>query len=150
MRIIALLCAVVVGVTLAFAQAPVSKSLSAFDRGLVNHEKQFLQAMQDKNAAYVGQIVSDDFKGVATNGDLYEKEELLSAAREGLPKDFRIYDVRVMRLNADCAVVTYNNIVPGAHPRYRHVSDTWTREGDEWKLRFEQETPNLWSANDLD
>jgi hypothetical protein len=150
MKMIALLCAVIAGVTLAFAQAPVSKSLSAFDQALVSREKGFLQAMQDKNAASVSQIVSDDFEGIATNGDFYEKEELLSAAQEGLPKDFRIYDLRIMRLNADCAVVTYNNIVPGAHPRYRHVSHTWTREGGEWKLRFEQETPNLWSAADLD
>lgn len=150
MKMIALLCAVIAGVTLAFAQAPVSKPLSAFDQALVSRENGFLQAMQDKNAASVSQIVSDDFEGIATNGDFYEKEELLSAAQEGLPKDFRIYDLRIMRLNADCAVVTYNNIVPGAHPRYRHVSHTWTREGSEWKLRFEQETPNLWSAADLD
>jgi len=150
MRSISLFCAVLVSVTLALAQTPAPKPLSPFEQELVNSEKQFIQAMQDKNAAYVSQIVSDDFKSIATNGDLHEKEDLVSQAQEGLPKNLRIYDVRVVRLDADCAVVVYNNIIPGAHPRYRHVSDTWTKEDGQWKLRFEQETPNLWSALDLD
>jgi len=150
MRSISLLCAVVVSVTLVLGQTPAPKAFSPFEQELVRNEKQFIQAFQEKNVAYVSQIVSDDFKAIATNGDLYEKEELVRAAKEGLPKDFRIYDVQVVRLDAGCAVVVYNNIIPGARPRYRHVSDTWTKEGGQWKLRFEQETPNLWSAQDLD
>ena len=150
MRSIFVLCAVVVSITLAIAQTTASKPLSPFEQELVNNEKQFMQALQDKNVAYVSGTVSDDFKGIATNGDLYEKEELVGAAQEGLPKDQRIYDLRVVRLDESCAVVTYNQIVPGARPRYRHVSDSWTKEGGKWKLKFQQTTPNLWSALDLD
>jgi hypothetical protein len=150
MRSISLLCAVVVSITLAFAQSPAPKTLSPFEQELVNNEKQFMQALQDKNVSYVTQAVSDDFKGIASNGDFYEKDELVGAAHEGLPKDFRIYDVRVVRLDEGCAVVTYNQIVPGARPRYRHMSDTWTKDGGKWKLKFQQTTPNLWSATDLD
>jgi len=150
MRSILLMCAVVVSVTLAFAQTSAPKARSPFEQELVTNEKQFMQALRDKNVAYVTQTVSDDFKGIATNGDFYEKEELVGAAQEGLPKDFRIYDVRVVRLDEGCAVVTYNQIVPGGRPRYRHMSDTWTRDGGKWKLKFRQLTPNLWSATDLD
>ena len=150
MRRISMLCAVVVGVTIALAQTPAPKPLAPFEQELVNSEKQFIQAMQDKNTAYVRQIVSDDFQSIAKNGDLQQKEDLVGKAQEGLPNNFRIYDVRVLRLDADCAVVVYNNIMPGVHPRYRRVSHTWTKEGGQWKLRFEQETPNLWSALDLD
>lgn len=150
MRSIFVLCAVVVSITLAIAQTTASKPLSPFEQELVNNEKQFMQALQDKNVAYVSETVSDDFKGIATNGDLYEKEELVGAAQEGLPKDLRIYDLRVVRLDEGCAVVTYNQIVPGARPRYRHMSDSWTKEGGKWKLKFQQTTPNLWSALDLD
>lgn len=150
MRSISLLCAVVVSVALAFAQAPVPKSLSPFEQELVTNEKQFLQALQEKNVAYVNQAISDDFKGIGTNGDFYEKDELVGTAQEGMPKDLRIYDVRVVRLDEGCAVVAYNLIVPGARPRYRHMSDTWTKDGGRWKLKFRQTTPNLWSALDLD
>lgn len=148
MRSISLLGAVVVSVSLAFAQTP--KSLSPFEQELVNNEKQFMQAMQNKDVAYVSQIVSDDFRSIAANGDLQEKEDLVGEAQVGLPQDLRVYDVLVVRLDDGCAVVTYNQIVPGSRPRYRHMSDTWTRDGGKWKLRFQQTTPNLWSALALD
>jgi hypothetical protein len=150
MRAISLLCSLIVSISLACAQTPAPKPLSPFEQELVNNEKQFMQAMQNKDVAYVSQIVSNDFRSIAANGDLQEKEDLLGKAQEGLPKDLRVYDVRVVRLDDGCAVVTYNQIVPGSRPRYRHTSDTWTRDGGKWKLKFQQTTPNLWSALDLD
>ncbi|MGB9075128.1 MAG: nuclear transport factor 2 family protein [Terriglobales bacterium] len=148
MRRIPLLSAVLISAALVFAQTP--KPLSAFEQELVSSEKQFVRAFEDKNVAYVNQAVSDDFKGIGTNGDFVEKGDLVGDAQEGRPKDMRVYDLRVIRLDAGCAVVAYNTITPGARPRYRHVSDTWTKEGGQWKLRFQQTTPNLWSATDLD
>lgn len=56
----------------------------------------------------------------------------------------------MIRLETGCAVVAYNTITPGARARYHHMSDTWTKEGGQWKLRFQETTPNLWSATDLD
>jgi hypothetical protein len=67
---------------------------------------------------------------------------------EGLPKDTRTYDFYVVKLNDDSAVVTYNLIVPGEHPRYRHMADTWAKVAGRWKLKFRQFTPNLWTVND--
>jgi hypothetical protein len=148
MRRIPLLSAVLISTALAFAQAP--KPLSAFEQELVSSEKQLVQALEDKNVAYVIENVSDDFKGIGANGDFVEKGDLVGDAQEGMPKDMRVYDLRVIRLDAGCAVVAYNTITPGARPRYRHVSDTWTKEDVRWKLRFQQTTPNLWSATDLD
>ena len=148
MRRIPLLSAVLISAALVFAQTP--KPLSAFEQELVSSEKQFVRAFEDKNVAYVNQAVSDDFKGIGPNGDFVEKGDLVGDAQEGRPKDMRVYDLRVIRLDAGCAVVAYNTITPGARPRYRHVSDTWTKEGGQWKLRFQQTTPNLWSATDLD
>jgi len=148
MRRIPLLSAVLISTALVFAQTP--KPLSAFEQELVSNEKRFTQALEDKNVAYVNQTVSDDFMGIGTNGDFFEVGDLLDDAKEGVPKDFRVYDLRVIRLDAGCAVVAYNTIAPGARPRYQHMSDTWTKQDGQWKLRFRQATPNLWSANDLD
>lgn len=150
MRRFLVLCALVIAISQAFAQAPTPKPLSPFEQELVNNQKQFIQALQDKNSAYVGQSVSDDFKGIGQSGDFFDRSDMVSSASEGWPKDFRIYDIEVVRLDDSCAVVAYNEIVPGSHPRYRHMSDTWTKEGGKWKLKFEQVTPNLWSAQDLD
>ena len=79
-----------------------------------------------------------------------EEREFVESAQAGMPKDTRAYDFHVVKLNDDSAVVAYNLIVPGEHPRYRHMADTWAKIDGQWKLKFRQITPNLWSANDLD
>ena len=145
MRSTSLLCAVFLSLTLASAQTP--KLLSPFDQQLVDQQKQFLQATQDKNAALLRQSVADDFKGIGTNGDFYGKSEVVEG---GMPKDTRAYDFTVVKLNDDSAIVAYNLVVPGGHPRYRHMADTWVKSDGQWQLKFSQVTPNLWSANDFD
>jgi len=148
--ILLLLGTVLVSVTLALSQTPSSKPVSAFDQQLIDQEKQFLEAIQAKQATVVDRAVADDFQGIATNGDFYDRSEVVESAQAGMPKDTRAYDFHVVKLNDDSAVVAYNLIVPGEHPRYRHMADTWARIDGQWKLKFRQITPNLWSANDLD
>jgi hypothetical protein len=148
MRIIPLLCTAILSITLAAAQTV--KPISAFDQQLIDQQKQFLQATENKNPSAVDRAVADDFQGIEINGDFYDKGDLVESAHQGMPKDTRAYDFHVVKLTDDSAVVAYNLIVPGEHPRYRHMADTWARIGDRWKLKFRQITPNLWSANDLD
>ncbi len=145
MRRTVLLLAVLLTITVASAQT--STPLSPFDQQLVDQQKQFLQATQEKNTATLRQSVADDFRGIGTNGDFYDKGEVTEG---GLPKDTRSYDFHVVKLNDDSAIVAYNLVVPGGHPRYRHMADTWAKIDGQWKLKFQQVTPNLWSANDFD
>jgi hypothetical protein len=149
-RILLLLAAVLVSSTLALSHTPSSKPISAFEQQLIDRQKQFLQAAQSKNAAAVDRAIADDFQGIGTNGDFYDKSEVVESAQTGMPKETRAYDFHVVKLNDDSAVVAYNLIVPGEHPRYRHMADTWANIDGQWKLKFRQITPNLWSANDLD
>ena len=142
-----MLCAAILTATLALAQT--SKPVSAFDQQLIDQQKQLLQATQSKDGTAVDRTIADDFQGIATNGDFYDKGEVVDSAQTGMPKDTRAYDFRVVKLNDDSGVVAYNLIVPGEHPRYRHMADTWARIDGQWKLKFRQITPNLWSANDL-
>jgi len=148
MRSSSLLCGIILVATLSLAQNP--KPVSAFDQQLIDREKQFLQATDNNNPTAVDHAVADDFQGIGTNGDFYDKSEVTESAQGATPKNTRAYDYHVVKLNDDSAVVAYNLIVPGAHPRYRHMSDTWARIDGQWKLKFRQITPNLWSANDLD
>jgi hypothetical protein len=145
-----LLGTVLVTVTLALSQTASSKPVSAFAQQLIDQQKQFLQATQTKNATVVDRAIADDFQGIATNGDFYDRSEVVESAEKGMPKDTRAYDFHVVKLNDDSAVVAYDLIVPGEHPRYRHMADTWAKIDGKWKLKFRQVTPNLWSASDLD
>jgi hypothetical protein len=144
-----LVCVALISVTVA-AQGQSSSPVSAFDRKLIAQQKQFLQDAQSENSTAVEHAIADDFQGIGTNGDFYDKGELAESAEAGMPKDGRAYDFHVVKLNDEAAVVSYNLIVPGEHPRYRHMADTWARAEGRWQLKFRQITPNLWSANDLD
>jgi hypothetical protein len=147
MRRIFLLGAAIFVFNLAVAQT--SKPVPAFDQQLIEQQKRFLEASRLKNATVIDRAVADDFQGIETNGDLYDKDELVESAQD-VPKGARSYDFRVVKLTNDSAVVAYNLIVPGEHPRYRHMADTWAKVDGRWQLKFRQITPNLWSANDLE
>jgi hypothetical protein len=147
MRRIFLVCAAIFVFNLALAQT--SKPASAFEQQLIDQQKRFLEASRLKNATTIDRAVADDFQGIETNGDLYDKDELVESAQD-VPKGARSYDFRVIKLTNDSAVVAYNLIVPGEHPRYRHMADTWAKIDGRWQLKFRQITPNLWSANDLE
>lgn len=149
-RILAILAAVLICAATVLSQTPSSKPISAFDQNMIDRQKAFLQATQTKNADEVGAAVADDFQGIGTNGDFYDRGEVVESAHKGMPQSTRAYDFRVVQLNDESAVVAYNLVIPGEHPRYRHMADTWAKVGGQWKLKFRQITPNLWSANDLD
>jgi hypothetical protein len=136
--------------TPAFSQTPNPKPVSAFEQQLIDHQKQFLDACLNKNSNLVDLAVADDFKGIQTNGDFYDKGEVVETARTGMPANVRAYDFVVVKLSDDSAVVAYNLIVPGERPRYRHMADTWAKIDGQWKLKFRQITPNLWSEKDVD
>jgi hypothetical protein len=150
MRGVFLVVAVVLISVTVRSEGQSSGPVSRFDRELIAQQKQFLQDAQSEHSARVEHAIADDFQGIGTNGDFYDKGELAESAEAGLPKDTRAYDFHVVKLNAEAAVVSYNLIVPGGHPRYRHMADTWARVEGRWRLKFRQITPNLWSANDLD
>jgi hypothetical protein len=145
-----LLGAIVASSTLSFSQALSTQPVSAFEQQLIDRQKQLLQAAQSKDAAVVDSAVAADFQGIAINGDFYDKSEVVDTAQAGMPKDTRAYDFHVVKLNDDSAVVAYNLIVPGERPRYRHMADTWAKIDGQWKLKFRQITPNLWSETDTD
>ena len=136
--------------TPALSQTPTSKPVSAFEQQLIDHQKQFLDACLNKNSTLVEGAIADDFKGIQTNGDFYDKGEVVETARTGMPANVRAYDFVVVKLSDDSAVVAYNLIVPGERPRYRHMADTWAKIDGQWKLKFRQITPNLWSEKDVD
>jgi hypothetical protein len=130
-----------------FAQ---SLQLSAFDKQLIDQENKLLRDTEAKDKNAVDRLVDDDFKGIGDNGDFYDRSELVESAAYGMPAGTSAYEFEVIKLNEASAVITYNLIVPEDHPRYRHMADTWAKVGGQWKLKFRQITPNLWSENDTD
>jgi hypothetical protein len=126
---------------------------SSVEHELVNLQKAFLQAQDRGDIEYVKNAVADDFLSIETDGNSSGKRELVRDVHppEKPEPSPILYDVKVVQLDEDCAVVTYKAVFPGNQlERYQHLSDIWVKQGGQWKLKFQQSTLNLWSAHDLD
>ena len=133
----------------AFAQTSghQSKSLSPLEQTLIANTKAVPEAQKSRNVDFLKHTLTDDFMSVGSEGKLHDKEEMLTSAHEGELKDFYTYNLRVMPVNDETAIVTYDCIIhmpegdaPGMAPRYQHISDLWVKQDDQWRLRFQQAT----------
>lgn len=132
---------------------PQQSNASSTEQELINLQKAFQNAQERGDAKYVNNAVADDFLSIETNGDSSGRNEFVRdvhpSERPG-PAPL-LYDFKVLQLDEGCAVVTYKAVFPGNQlERYQHLSDTWVKQGSQWKLKFQQSTLNLWSAHDLD
>ncbi len=119
-------------------------------RELVALQKAFIAAQERGDAEYVKNAVASGFTGIETNGDITDRAEFIGVRPNEKPAESpMLYDFKVIQLDRDCAVVTYNGVF-SSNPkeRYQHVSDVWVSEDGHWKLKFQQITLNIWSAHD--
>ncbi len=133
------------------AHPPQPKPLSAFAQQLIDTEKAFLDAIHRGDKNYVQNAVAEDFRVISTNGDTGNKAELVDYVHPSKHEGAQpiLYDFDVVPLSDTAAVVMFKIAEPGGYERYQHISNTWVKEGGQWKLKFEQVTLNLWSAHDL-
>jgi hypothetical protein len=132
--------------TCALAQAQPASSDPVAET-LIAKSKAVPEAVHAKDVKSLSALLADDFHMVASEGHLRDRGELLGAAEEGAFRDYMIYDPQVLRVDSDSSIVTYNLIVTMMEgddvlvPRYQKVSDLWVRQGDDWRLKFQQATP---------
>ena len=125
-----------------------TKTLSSLEQTLIANTKAIPEAQKAKNVDFLRRTLTSDFTAVGSEGKLHDKEEMMESARDGELKDYYIYTLRVLPVDDEAAVVTYDCIVhmpegdaPGMAPRYQHISDLWVKQDDRWRLRFQQATP---------
>jgi hypothetical protein len=132
-----------------FAQiSPTSgKLLSPLDQALITNTKAILEAQKNKDADLLKRTLSDDFLQIGSEGRLHPKAEFLDEARDGELKDYTLYNLKVRAIDQNTAMVSYNAIIQkpegdtGSAPRYQIISDLWVKDGENWKLKFQQATP---------
>jgi hypothetical protein len=124
--------------------SPATASSSLTDL-LLGQEKSLPEAQKRKDVNFFKNITTDDFLEVAADAKVYTRDELLEALNVVDMQNYSIYDAKVIPLNENAAVVTYDAIVQMSvgderAPRYQHVSSVWVNQGGKWLLKFQQAT----------
>jgi hypothetical protein len=149
MRNLAFIACLLCFSVLMFAQSGgnTSKPLSPLEQALIANTRAVPEAQKSKNVDFLKHTLTDDFVFVGSEGKLHDKEEIVQSARDGELKDYYAYNLRVLPVDEDSALVTYDCIIhmpegdaPGMAPRYQHISDLWVKQDDQWRLRFQQAT----------
>jgi hypothetical protein len=124
-----------------------AKPLSPLEQTLMANTKAIPEAQKTKNVDLLKRTLTDDFVAVGSEGKLHDKEEILGSAHDGELKDYYAYNLRVLPVNDEAAIVTYDCVIhmpegdaPGMAPRYQHISDLWVKQDERWRLKFQQAT----------
>jgi hypothetical protein len=141
-----LCCAVIV---LGQANAP-AKPLTPLEQTLMTSEKSFIDAAKKGDPAFLKRTLTDDFSFVGFDGQLADRQEMIDQLSDG-GVDLLAYNMKVVSLSDSAAIVTYDVVlrVPAAEdqgppPRYQHFSTVWVKQGDTWKMKFQQQSVSHW------
>jgi len=141
-------CALAVGGT-GQAKAP-AKTLSPLEQTLMAAEKSFVDAAKKGDVGFFKRTLTEDFSFVQFDGQLYSRQDMLDQFGEG-GLNLQPYDMKVVTAGEGVAIVTYDVVlhVPpvqdqGPPPRYQHFSTVWVKQGDVWKMKFQQMTASHW------
>jgi hypothetical protein len=120
-------------------QSPLATQLIALEKSLPEAEKRH-------DREFYKRTLTDDYVSIDTDGKSHGRDEILGDLPSTELTEFRPYNIRVVPLNDNAAVVTYDVIIIMAHydddtPRYQHISSIWVKQGDQWRLKFQQATP---------
>jgi hypothetical protein len=154
MKLGGMICAVFLfaGVTPGGAQGPTTtKALSPLEQNLISSEKSLIEAKKKDDGALLRRMVTTDFSLVGVDGKLLQKQEAIDDLGDSGLIEIMPYDVKVVSVADDAAIVTYDAVVrkkpeedQGPPPRYQHFSSVWVKQGDVWKLKFHQATAAHW------
>ena len=141
----------IAGVVTGMVQAPAqTTSLSPLEQAMIANEKAFIVATKERNKDYFKRTLTSDYSLVGSDGQLHDREEIESDLSSG-GLDLMPYNMKVVEISEGTAIVTYDVVfrVPAAEdqgppPRYQHWSSVWVKQGDAWKLKFQQTTPTHW------
>lgn len=132
-------------------------TLTPFEQTVAKAEKAFLNAADRGDVQYVENALAQDFYSIGSNGDADLRSDFIEGVRSAKPAGAQkpgeremLYFFKLVPLNENAAMVSYDVVRPGDHPRYVHISHAWAQQDGQWKLKFQQETPKIWSAADID
>jgi hypothetical protein len=129
--------------TQVFAQS----ATNSFEETAIGNEKSLIEAKKKDDDAFFKRALAPDFSLVGIDGQLSQGAEAAGSLGDTDLVELTPYDMKVVALGKDGAVVTYDAVVreaaqedQGPPPRYQHFSSVWVKQDGQWKLKFHQTT----------
>jgi len=140
--------------TLMFATVCLAQS-NPLEQTLIDAQRSAADAEIKKDAAFFSRTLAEDFTEVDANGNTSDRGDFLKDVPGSDITNILLYNFKLIPLSDTAAVLTYDRVLLRKQSdfgsrRYQHMSSTWVKDGGQWKLKFQQITPNQWSANDID
>jgi hypothetical protein len=116
------------------------------EAAITDQEKQIWEAVKSKNGEAFGNMLTDDFVYISSDG-IYDKAGTIKGIKEFDGSDVAFSDWKVVPIDADAAVVTYlikmtaptsPNAKPA--PMSLRASSVWVKRGGKWLGIFHQDT----------
>ena len=128
-----------------------TKGSGTLEQKAITNEKALIEAKKKDDAAFFRRTLSEDFSLVGVDGKLLQNQEAADNLGDSGLVELKPYDIKVLALGDDGAIVSYDAIVrekpeedQGPPPRYQHFSSVWLKQGELWKLKFHQATAAHW------
>lgn len=115
-------------------------------QSVVSLSQNVAEAQKARDAEALKRLLTDDFQQVGSEGRLHEREEFVGDVKDGKLKDFMLYNLHALPVTDSVTIVTYDAVIhmtegdDAPAPRYQHFSDLWVKQGEQWRLRFQQAT----------
>ena len=125
------------------------------EQTLIDAQRAAANAEIKKDVAFFTRTLADDYVEVDANGGTSDREDVIKGVADSDITNILLYNFKLIPLHDTAAVLTYDRVLlrekrDFGSRRYQHVSSTWVKDGGQWKLKFQQITPNQWSASDVD
>jgi len=139
-------------VVLLFAAACFAQST---EQTLIDLQKSAATAQTRKDSDFFRRTLADDYLSIGSGGDSGHKADMVEGISDSDVIDIQLYNFKFVPIDENSAILAYDSVIHrprhnvGAR-RYQHVSSVWVKQGDNWKLKFQQATPNEWSYGDFD
>jgi hypothetical protein len=121
-------------------------SSAQLQQALIAQTQAVAQAQKSKDGDTLKRLLTDNFQQVGSEGKLHDKDDFTGDAKDGKLTDCTLYGFKFLSIDDNAAIVTYDAIIHMTEgddllaPRYQHFSDVWVKQGDQWRLRFQQAT----------
>jgi hypothetical protein len=131
-------------------QSKTESEPNGFEKNLIDAEQRFIDAAKRGDVSFFRQTLTNDFSYVSYDGQLYGRQDMVDQyVQPGT--SIQPYEIKVVPAGDGVAIVTYNVVfrVPpsedqGPPPRYQHFTTVWVKQGEAWKMKFQQMTAAHW------